>query len=145
MYVYIVDTAIKYFVSRQQYKGKALFRFYYNSFHIFILWWTVPRCSTIQGNALLRFHDNSGYTNAPRCHVIHTLPISLFVWQGVFVIQYRLASPCESLDTGNFRKLRIFFYRYHVLAPLSVHINLCNGTTDVQLKSLVNHSFAHNM
>jgi len=26
-----------------------------------------------------------------------------------------------------------------------VHINLCNDTTDVQLKSPVNHSFANNM
>jgi hypothetical protein len=140
---YIVDSTIIFCFSTKV-QRKSIVPFYYNSLHIFILC-TVSCCSTIQGNALLRFHDSKGYTNAPQCYVIRTLPISLFVWQGVFVIQYRLASSCECLGTGNFRKLRIFFYRYRVLAPLSVHINLCNDTTDVRLKSLVNHSFAHKM
>ena len=99
MYVYIVDSSIKYFVARQQYKGKALLRFYYNSFHIFILC-TVSCCSTIQGNAQLHFHGNNGYTNAPQYYVIHTFSILLFVWQGVFIIVFVLHHPAKVLVQG---------------------------------------------
>ena len=58
---------------------------------------TLTCSSTIQGNALLRFHVNGGYTNVPQSYAAGALPILLF-GKACLSCSFLLVSSFENLE-----------------------------------------------
>ena len=81
MYVRIVDSSTKYFVTRQQCKVGPLLHSHGNSEHLYC--WRLHMGQQYKANALLRLRDKSDYPYAPQCYVIRTYiayPVTLHIF-----------------------------------------------------------------